>query len=424
MHQPRASELSLIIAGGGIAGLTLALTCHEIGIDVTVYEAVDELKPLGVGINLQPNAVRELYQLGLAADLRELGIEAEEWALMFYGAHPIWVEPRGTLAGYNWPQYSVHRGQFHIRLLQRVRERLGPNAVISDARLVRYENQADQVIAHFARASGDTFVRSAALLVGADGIHSMARRQMYPQQGDVHWNGAVMWRGVSRTKPPRNKNSFVMIGGLNQRFICYPVEPLDANGETLLNWIAELRSEDKQQVNRSDWNQPSSAAAFMSEFRDWDFGWLNVAAIVEKSEGIWEYPMVDRDPVNSWVDDRVALIGDAAHAMFPHGSGGASQAIVDTRVLGAQLRKSGVTPAALRGYEQELIEPINELVMRNRGEGPLGVLLQIEERIAAGVAVDDAIDKAAVAEFMARYKEAAGTARDRLNAAPATIGET
>ena len=413
--------MSIAIAGGGIAGLTLALTCHEIGIEATVFEAVQELRPLGVGINLQPNAVRELYQLGLAPDLREIGIEAEEWALLFYGAHPIWVEPRGTLAGYKWPQYSVHRGRFHMRLLQRVRERLGPDAVVCDARLTHYENQADGVIAHFARANGDQFSRSAAVLMAADGIHSKARQHMYPDQGGVNWNGAIMWRGVSRTKPPRTKNSFVMIGGITQRFICYPVEPLDEHGETMLNWIAELRPEDRAQVNRSDWNQRASADAFMHAFRDWDFGWLNVAEIVGRSEGIWEYPMVDRDPVANWVDGRVALIGDAAHAMFPHGSGGASQAIVGTRILGAALQKYGPSTRALEHYENTLLAPVNELVMRNRGEGPLGVLLPIEERIAAGVPIDDAIDKAAVADFMARYKEAAGTARDSLNSAPSII---
>ena len=412
--------MTVLVAGGGIAGLTMALTCHELGIDVRVYEAVREVKPLGVGINLQPNAVRELYQLGLENDLRRIGIEAEEWALLFYGAHPLWSEPRGTLAGYKWPQFSVHRGQFHMRLLELVRERLGADAVVSDARLTRFENSDQHVTAHFENSRGDTFAAQGTVLIGADGIHSRVRAQMYPDQGDVHWNGAIMWRGVSRAAPPRTKNSFVMVGGIAQRFICYPVEPLDANGETLLNWIAELRV-DTAQVDKSDWNQAADASAFMHAFEDWEFDWLSVADIVGRAEGIWEYPMVDRDPVQAWVHERVALIGDAAHAMYPHGSGGASQAIVDTRVLGACLAEYGVGPGALMAYEQKLLQPINELVMRNRGEGPIGVLLEIEQRIADGVSIEDAIDPVAVANFMARYKEAAGTARDALNAAPDII---
>ena len=415
--------LSIVVAGGGIAGLTFALTCHELGLEVKVYEAVPELKPLGVGINLQPNAVKELYQLGLEADLREIGIEAEEWCLFFYGAYPIWSEARGTLAGYNWPQFSVHRGHFHIRLLDRVKERLGPDCVECDARLLRYENQPDGVVAHFQRANGETFSSHAEILIGADGIHSKVRQQMYPDQGPVNWNGAIMWRGVSRAAPPRTKNSFCMVGGISQRFICYPVEPLDDKGETLLNWIAELRP-DAAEVDKSDWNQKASADAFMSEFRDWHFDWLDVPEIVARSaDDIWEYPMVDRHPVDSWVDGRVALMGDAAHAMFPHGSGGASQAIVDTRVLGRCLQDHGNTTAALEAYETRLLQPINELVLRNRDEGPIGVLLEIEDKLAQGLTIDQAVEPEAVANFMARYKEAAGTARDSLNAAAPIISQ-
>ena len=412
--------MTIIVAGGGIAGLTFALTCHEIGLDVQVFESVETLKPLGVGINLQPNAVRELQQLGLEADLREIGIEAEEWALFFYGAHEIWTEARGTLAGYNWPQFSVHRGQFHIRLLEKVRERLGDQSVICDARLSHYETSSDGVAAHFVKANGETFAKECVLLIGADGIHSAVRQQMHPQQPDLNWNGAVMWRGVSRAMPPRTKNSFVMVGGISQRFICYPVEPLDEHGMTLLNWIAELRP-DSAEVDKSDWNRKATADAFMHEFEDWKFGWLDVPSIVAAGDEIWEYPMVDRDPLDRWVDGRVGLIGDAAHAMFPHGSGGASQGIVDTRVLGACLLEHGVTMDALQAYEARLLGPVNELVLRNRGEGPLGVLFEIEDRIENGSSLEAAIDKDVVAEFMAGYKAAAGTARDTLNNAAPTV---
>ncbi len=412
--------MTLIVAGGGIAGLTMALTCHEIGLDVKVFEAVDQLLPLGVGINLQPNAVRELMQLGLEADLREIGIEAEEWALFFYGAHPIWTETRGTLAGYKWPQFSVHRGQFQMKLLQAVRDRLGQDSIVTDARLARFDNKADGVTAHFNTSSGQTFSVDGDALIGADGINSNVRAQMYPDQPDINWNGAIMWRGVSRAVPPRTKNSFLMVGGMNQRFICYPVEPLDDNGETLLNWIAELRPESAT-VDKSDWNKKAHTDAFLGEFLDWKFDWLDVPDIVGRANDIWEYPMVDRDPVERWVDGRVALIGDAAHAMFPQGSGGASQGIVDTRVMGSCLKQHTSIEDAFQDYEGRLLKPVNELVMRNRGEGPVGVLIDIEKRIAEGVTLDEAVDKQVVADFMHAYKEAAGTTRDKLNASAPII---
>jgi len=412
--------MTVIVAGGGIAGLTMALTCHEIGVDVKVFEAVEELLPLGVGINLQPNAVRELIQLGLESDLREIGIEAEEWALFFYGAHSIWTESRGTLAGYNWPQFSVHRGQFQMKLLQAVRDRLGEGSVVTNARLARFENKADGVTAHFTNSAGQSFSVDGDALIGADGINSNVRAQMYPDQPDVNWNGAIMWRGVSRAAPPRTKNSFLMVGGMKQRFICYPVEPLDENGETLLNWIAELRPESAS-VDKSDWNKKADPDVFLGEFLEWKFDWLDVPDIVGRTSDIWEYPMVDRDPVDRWVDGRVALIGDAAHAMFPHGSGGASQGIVDTRVMGSCLQQHKRIEDAFQTYESRLLEPVNELVRRNRGEGPVGVLIDIEKRIAEGMTLDEAVDKKVVADFMDAYKQAAGTARDSLNSSDPII---
>ena len=412
--------MTVLIAGGGISGLLLALTCHEIGVDVKVFEAVEELKPLGVGINLQPNAVKELFQLGLESELREIGIEAEEWALFFYDTFPVWVEPRGTAAGYKWPQFSVHRGQFQMRLLQVVRERLGEDSVVTDARIIRYENNGDHVTATFKRRDGHVFSVDGELLIGADGINSAVRAQMYPDQGEVNWNGAVMWRGVSRAAPPRTKNSFVMVGGMAQRFVCYPVEPLDENGETLLNWIAELRPEGAM-VDKSDWNKRAEQTAFIHEFADWKFDWLNVPDIVSRADDIWEYPMVDRDPVSSWVDGRVALIGDAAHAMFPVGSGGASQGIVDTRILGACLQSFDDRSMALQEYETRLLKPVNELVKRNRGEGPVGILLEVEQRIAEGCGIEEAVEKSSVAQFMAAYKNAAGTVRETLNASEPII---
>ncbi len=410
--------MTILIAGGGIAGLSFALTCQQIGEAVHVFEAAPEIKPLGVGINLQPNAVRELFQLGLEADLREIGIEAEEWVLNFNGYHEVWSEPRGTKAGYRWPQFSVHRGRLQMRLMAAVTQRMGEQSVTTDAQLTHYESNDNGVTAHFKTSRGQTFSRKGSILVGADGIHSQVRRQMHPDQGDAHWGGAVMWRGVSLVRPPRTNNSFILVGSIAQRFVCYPIAPLDRDGVTQLNWIAELRPRDRAMVDRSDWNRRADPEAFMPAFSDWRFDWLDVPDIVNRADGIWEYPMVDRDPVESWVDGHAVLIGDAAHAMYPVGSNGASQAVVDGRVLGAAIHRHGTNRAALSDYEQQLLKPINELVLRNRGDGPIGILGDIERKVSSGTAPGDALSPEEVAQFMAGYKVAAGFDRDSLNQSP------
>ena len=95
--------MTVLVAGGGIAGIAMALTCHQIGVPVKVFESANQILPLGVGINLQPNAVRELYDLGLSASLNQIGIQTREWALVGRNGNDIWAEPRGLLAGYDWP---------------------------------------------------------------------------------------------------------------------------------------------------------------------------------------------------------------------------------------------------------------------------------------------------------------------------------
>jgi 2-polyprenyl-6-methoxyphenol hydroxylase-like FAD-dependent oxidoreductase len=414
----------VLIAGGGIGGMALALTLHQIGVPCIVLESVAELQPLGVGINLQPNAVRELYDLGLGAKaLDTIGIQAREWALVGRNGNDVYAEPRGLLAGYRWPQYSVHRGQLQMLLYRTVLERLGPGAVRLGHRVTGYRQHDGGVTATVQTRGGQALDVPGQLLVAADGLHSAVRAQMHPQQPPIQWGGAIMWRGTTPGVPIRSGSSFVGLGSARHRVVLYPIsQPDAASGLATINWIAEITVDNRGGWTQGDWNRRVALEDFAHHFDGWNYGWLDVPAMLRGAKEIFEYPMIDRDPVPTWVDGRVALLGDAAHVMYPTGSNGASQAIVDARVLGAALLAHGVGPEALAAYDGKLCKDISALVLRNRGAGPFGLLNLLDER--CGGVFDDIEQVLPAAEreaFMARYKAAAGLAIETLNAAPPTI---
>ena len=412
----------VLIAGGGIGGMALALTLHQIGVPCTVFEAVAQIKPLGVGINLQPNAVRELFDLGLGADmLDQVGLPALEWALVGRNGNDIHAEPRGLKAGYHWPQYAVHRGALQMMLYQLVQQRLGADAVQTGLRAVGYRQTEAGVTLQLRDAAGQLHEKTGAVLVGADGLHSALRAQMHPDQPPIQWGGAILWRGVTRAAPIRTGSSFVGLGTHKHRMVIYPISAPDADGLATINWIAE-QTVDNSAGWEGDWNRKVDIERFIHHFEGWNYDWLDVPALIRGASEVFEYPMIDRDPVPSWVDGRMALLGDAAHVMYPTGSNGASQAIIDGRVLGAKFLEHGLTPDALAAYDAQLCQPVSELVLRNRGAGPFGLLNLVDER--CGGVFDDInsiIPQAERDAFMAGYKAAAGFAIERLNASPPTI---
>ena len=415
----------VIIAGGGIGGLATALTLHQIGVPCVVFEAVREMRPLGVGINLQPNAVRELYDLGFTQDdLDRVGLPAREWALVGLNGNDVYSEPRGLLAGYNWPQYAVHRGHFHMLLHEKAVERMGPEAVRLGSRVTGYRKNPDGGVSVFVEhADGSTSETSGALLIGADGIHSAVRAQMHPTQPPIHWGGAIMWRGTTWGKPIRSGASFVGLGTHRQRVVFYPIShPDPKTGLSIINWIAEVTMDNAEGWKQSGWFRQVGVDDFIHHFEDWIWDWLDVPALLRKADSIFENPMIDRDPVPTWRDGPVLLLGDAAHPMYPTGSNGGSQAIVDARVLGAAIIEYGVTQGALAAFDAKLCGPISQLVLRNRGAGPFGLLNMVDERCGGTFDnIDDVIPPKERAEFMAGYKAAAGLAIEQLNKAPPTI---
>ena len=416
----------VIVAGGGIGGLSVALTMHQIGVPCVVLESVRHLEPLGVGINLQPNAVRELYELAIGPDqLGAIGLQTREFVLVGLNGKEVYAEPRGLHAGYKWPQYSVHRGGLQMLLYRTVLDRLGSSAVRTGMAVTGYilDDDGGGVRALVETADGQRLEIEGSLVIGADGLHSAVRAQMHPDQPPIQWGGAIMWRGVTPGVPIRTGASFVGLGTHRHRVVFYPIaRPDPGTGLAPINWIAEITVDNSGGWTTGDWNRRVDVASFIHHFEDWNYDWLDVPAMLRGADAVFEYPMIDRDPVPTWVDGRVALLGDAAHVMYPTGSNGASQAVIDARVLGASILEHGVTAAALQAYDERLCAEVSAVVLRNRGAGPFGLLNLLDER-CGGVFDDiDAVIPAAERDaFMSRYKAAAGFAMEALNGSPPII---
>ncbi|WP_434645938.1 flavin-dependent oxidoreductase [Achromobacter piechaudii] len=407
--------MQIVIAGAGIGGLTLALMLHRRGIDCRIYESAQELRPLGVGINLLPHAVSELEQLGLLPALAECAIETSQ--LHYYNkfGQAIWREPRGLQAGYPLPQFSVHRGQFQMLLAQTVRERLGADAIVTGMALEAAEQDADGATAVFRRrADGSTQRVRGDILVGADGIHSALRRQLHPVGDEPRFSGRMLWRAVTEADPYLDGRSMFMAGHQDQKFVCYPIsEPLRQQGRSLINWIAELSVPDAE-LSATDWNRQVDKSVFADRFASWRWDWIDIPAIIDGAQAIYEFPLVDRDPLPRWTRGRLTLLGDAAHPMYPIGSNGSAQAILDARCLSdwlAQAEKGSVrTPEiALLEYEAERLPRTAGIVLRNRLNGPEQVMQMAQERAPQGFTdINDVIAQEELAAVSLRYKQLAG----------------
>ncbi|VVD86856.1 monooxygenase [Pandoraea iniqua] len=413
-----SSSVDVAIVGAGIGGLTLALTLHEAGIACRLYEAVPEIRPLGVGVNILPHAARVLDELGLTAALRDVAVTTRESAFFNRFGQFVYREPAGEYAGYAWPQFSIHRGDLQGILLAAVRERLGADAVVEGHRCTGFEQNDDNVTVRFASPDGDALPPvSARLLVAADGIHSVVRKQCYPTEGAPRYSGVNMWRGSVVLPPFLSGATMVRAGWLSVgKMVIYPIRNnVDGQGNQLVNWVAEIES---PQPARRDWNGVGRREDFFPAFADWHFDWLDVAGMIEATETILEYPMVDQDPLPRWTFGRVTLLGDAAHPMVPRGSNGAGQAILDAPCLAAQLREHGLTTAALDAYERIRGKATADVVLMNRTAPPDAILQTVHDLSGDKpfARIEDVISNADLAEISNRYKNVAGLNRETLNA--------
>lgn len=414
--------MKAIIAGGGIGGLSMALSLHQAGIEAKVFESVKEIGALGSGINLQPNAVREFDEMGLGPALYATGVATQKWSCFNKHGQLIWSEPRGIAAGYRYPQISVHRGNLLMLLLKATRERLGALSVVAGHHLASFEQDATGVTAHFTdRATGKALHSERGdLLIGADGIHSAVRSHFYPNEGPIRYCGEMQWRASVEVDSFLDGRTQVIVGHRRQRLVGYSMsqEALD-RGRVLVNWICEIGM---PETSRPDWDRKVSKEAFAGAFAGWRFPWLDVPALIDATPAIFEFPKCDRDPVDRWTFGRVTLLGDAAHPMLPTGSQAGSQAVVDARVLAQALLTEATVEAALKSYETQRLKPMAEITLKNRELGPELAMQIAEDRAPNGFAnVEEVISRDEMAAITENYKRSAGFDSASVNNRPSYL---
>ena len=377
--------MRVLVAGGGIGGLTLALMLREKGITAQVFEAAAAVRPLGVGINALPHSVRLLDQLGLLPRLDAIAIRTRRLTYANHLGQTIWQEARGLHAGHDAPQFSIHRGRLQAMLWQAAEERLGEAAPRADRRLIAWADEGDHVTATFRAAAGREFTETGDILIGADGIHSTMRAAMHPDDPGIRWNGIQMWRGALDWPVFDDGESMVIAGDGIAKLVLYPIAPGATPATRLTNWVIYARTGEAGEPppRRENWSRPGDYADFRHLVERLSLPFIDTAAMIRATPEIFEYPMCDRDPLPCWTRGRLTLLGDAAHPMYPVGSNGASQAILDARCL-AELLATRAPEAALAAYEAERLPATAAIVASNRSGGPERVIDVVAARAPRG----------------------------------------
>jgi 2-polyprenyl-6-methoxyphenol hydroxylase-like FAD-dependent oxidoreductase len=403
--------VDVIVIGGGIGGLTTALALHKAGIACRVYESAPEVKPIGVGVNLLPHATRELAALGLESELARCAVTTKDANFFNRFGQLIYNEPLGRHAGYDWPQFSIHRGDLHLVLLEAFRQRIGADRLHLGWHCTRVDQDSTAVTVQFRERPA----QRGTIAVACDGIHSAIRKQLYPDEGDPLYSGVNMWRGLTRWKPILSGASMTRVGWLaTGKMVIYPIrDNIDAEGHQLVNWVAEIET---PHYRRRDWNRPGKLEDFMPAFADWHFDWLDVPAFLRASDLVLEFPMVDQDPLAQWSFGRITLLGDAAHPMVPRGSNGAGQAILDARALADCLTADGDPVQALKAYETLRLETTGNIVRTNRKTPPDAILREVFLRTGDKPFrnIDDVISPSELRAMSDGYKRVAGYDKEKL----------
>jgi 2-polyprenyl-6-methoxyphenol hydroxylase-like FAD-dependent oxidoreductase len=414
--------MKALIIGGGVGGFATALNFHRAGIACEVFEQSAGVRELGVGINTLPHAIKELAELGLLEALDQVAIRTRELIYANRFGQTVWREPRGLDAGYDVPQFSIHRGKLQGVLYEAVRERIGAENIHTAHQLVSFEETGDGVTATFQLrdGSGETRSVSADMLIAADGIHSTVRKYFYPDEGPPSWNGVLLWRGSVEGPPVLSGRDMIIAGGMAAKFVFYPISNETDNPDTqLLNWAVAVKLGDGSTPppNREDWNRAGKLSELLPHVEGlFHLDMFDPVELIKSTPEFFEYPMCDRDPLPQWTFGRVTLLGDAAHPMYPVGSNGASQAILDARALTDILAISNSVPEALKAYEAERLPVTTEIVKQNRGGGPERVIDVVEARAPDGFDDLDTIASHAELEAIVKgYSTLAGFEKDQVN---------
>jgi 5-methylphenazine-1-carboxylate 1-monooxygenase len=406
----------VIIVGAGIGGLTLGLALHQAGIACRIYESAPELKAIGVGINLLPHASRELAALGLEEALARVAIETRDATFFNRFGQLIYQEPLGRAAGYDHPQFSIHRGDLQLVLLDAFRARAGHDRIVTNSHCTGVAQDETGVTVTFADGPGgkNRFTARGRIAIACDGINSAVRKQFFPDEGEPRYSGVNMWRGVTRWKPMLSGASMVRAGWLSHgKMVIYPIRPAGPDGLQLINWVAEIETPN---YRKRDWNREGRFDDFIGAFADWHFDWLDVPAFIRAADSVLEFPMVDQDPLPRWSFGRVTLLGDAAHPMVPRGSNGAGQAILDVRALTTALLQHVDPVAALAAYEAQRLEATTRIVLTNRSNPPDAILREVFQRTndRPFADIDDVISRDELVALSEDYKRIAGYSKDAL----------
>jgi 5-methylphenazine-1-carboxylate 1-monooxygenase len=411
--------MKVIIIGAGIGGLVTALMLHARGIDCEIFEQSDAVRELGVGINTLPHAIKELAGLGLLDRLDAVAIRTYELFYTNRFGQEIWREPRGLDAGYDVPQFSIHRGRLQGVLYQAVRARLGESRIHLNCRLQWFTQDDGGVTAYFFDRGGTHQMTARGdVLIGADGIHSAVRDRLFPNEGPPRWNGLMLWRGAIDWPTFLTGRSMVVAGGLAAKLVVYPIGEGARPDRKLTNWavIGRVGNSSMPPPQKQDWSRPGRFEDLLPHVQRFSIPFVDANALIEATSEFWEFPMCDRDPLPRWSHGRVTLLGDAAHPMYPVGSNGASQAILDARFLADRLVDAEHPAHALWSYEQTRLPATADIVRSNRRGGPEGVIDAVEALAPGGFDnIDDVLTFEQRKAIVRGYATAAGFSTEQVN---------